>query len=102
MANNIKLLKMITSEEVLAEVTEETSSTISVKNPVRVVVVPSKTDPKTPNVGYVPWTEFSDEKEFTIHKAHVIIITRPLQEFINQYNSLFGGIIAPTSKLIVP
>ena len=47
MANNIKLLKMITSEEVLAEVTEETSSTISVKNPVRVVVVPSKADPKT-------------------------------------------------------
>jgi hypothetical protein len=37
-----------------------------------------------------------------LHKAHVIVTSKPVQEFINQYNSMFGGIIAPpSSKLIV-
>lgn len=102
MATNLKVIKMITGEELIGEVTHETSTSVTVKNPVRIVVVPSKTDPSTPNVGYVKWAEFHDEKEFDIHKAHVIILSKPIQEFVNQYNSMFGGIISPTNKLIVP
>lgn len=102
MAANLKVLKMITGEEIIAEAVRETPTSITIKNPVRIVIIPSKTDPKTPNVGYVPWAEFHDEKEFDIHRAHVIIASKPIQEFVNQYNSMFGGIIAPTNKLIVP
>ena len=102
MANNVKLLKMISGEELLGEITEEGQNSITIKNAVRVVVVPTKTDPRTPTVGFAPWAEWSEEKEFTIHKAHVIVMMKPVQEFINQYNSMFGGIVAPSSKLILP
>lgn len=103
MATNLKLIRLISGEEIMVEVTSETDTGISIKNPIRVVLMPNKLDPKTPTVGFAPWIEFSDEKEFTIHKAHVIVTMKPVQEFINQYNNMFGGIVSvPTSKLIIP
>ena len=51
MANNVKLLRFI-GEEVLAEIIEETSTHVKVKNPVRIVVIPNKADLKNPSVGY--------------------------------------------------
>lgn len=101
MAANLKLIRLISGEELMSEVLNETDTTISIKNPVRVMIMPSKADPKTPTVGFAPWMDFSEEKEFTIHKAHVIVTSKPVQDFINNYNSMFGGIIAPSSKLIV-
>lgn len=102
MATNLRLIRLISGEELMAEVLSETTTDIKLKNPIRVVIVPSKTSATTPTVGFAPWIEFSDEKEFTIHKAHVIVTMKPVQEFVNQYNSMFGGIVAPSSKLIIP
>lgn len=102
MATNLKILKMISGEELLVEVVKESDSFIELKNPVRIIVVPTKTNPQTPSVGFAPWAEFSDEKQFTIHRAHIIVTMTPIQEFVNQYNSIYGGIVTPSSKLIIP
>ena len=105
MASNLVILKLITGEEIMGEVTSsptQASQEYTIKNPVRIVVMPTKTDPRTPTVGFAPWVEWSEDKVFTIHKAHVIVSMKPVQEFINQYNTMFGGIVAPASKLILP
>lgn len=103
MATNVKILKMISGEELLAEILDESDTKITIKNAIRVVVMPTRANPETPTVGFAPWADFSEEKEFTIHKAHVIVTMTPVKEFINQYNGMFGGIIVPpSSKLIVP
>ena len=101
MATNLKILKMISGDEVMCEVVEDSSTNVTIKNPVRVVVIPSKTNPQAPTVGFAPWAEFSDEKQFTIHKAHVITMMKPVQEFINQYNGMFSGLIVPEKKIII-
>lgn len=101
MAMNLKIIKLVTGEDLLADVAENTIATVTFKNPVRIVVVPTK-DPRTPSVGFAPWGEFSSDKQFTIDKANILYIMAPIQEFINQYNTMFGGIVAPSSKLIIP
>lgn len=102
MAANIKIIKLITGEELLTEVLD-IGATVSMKNPVRIVVMPNKIDPKTPNIGFAPWAEFSDDKTFYIDKSHVLAIINPIKEFVNQYNSMFGGLVVPTgSNLILP
>ena len=101
MATNLKLLRLL-GEEVIAEVLSETDTTITVKNAVRIVVMPDQLNPKTPQVGLAPFMQFSEDKEFTINKNLVITTATPITEFVNQYNSLFGGIQVPSSKLIVP
>jgi hypothetical protein len=103
MADNIKILKLITGEELLAEVSDNVvSDKILIKNAVRIVVMPNKLDPKTPNVGFAPWADFSDDKTVTLDKSHIIAIMSPIKEFVNQYNSMFGGLVVPTSNLIMP
>lgn len=102
MAANIRILKLITGDDIIAEVLDTTMGQYNIKNPVRIVVMPSRTNPQTPSVGLAPWGEFSDDKQFTIQSSHVLASMKPIQEFINQYNSLFGGIVAPSSKLLVP
>jgi len=101
MAINLQILKLTTGDDLLAEVVENSIATVSFKNPVRIIVVPSK-DPRTPSVGFAPWGEFSQDKQFTIDKYNILCIMAPIQEFINQYNTMFGGIVAPSSKLIIP
>lgn len=102
MAANIKILKLITGEELIAEILEDKKENIKFKNPLRVVLMPSRTDPKNPAIGLAPWAEFCDEKSFTLDKKHVLLVSSPIQEFVNQYNSVYGGIVAPSSKLIIP
>jgi hypothetical protein len=99
---NIKILKLLGGEQIIANVISESDSEIIIDNPVRILVMPSAAGPKNPNVGLAPWAEFSDDKQFRIHKAHVVITMSPIVEFINQYNSIFGGIVVPPSKIILP
>ena len=98
----VKIVKLITGEELLGEILPSTDAVCKIKNPVRIVVMPNKIDPKTPNVGFAPWAEFSDQKTFIIDKSHVLCIIDPITEFVNQYNSMFGGLVLPTSNLIKP
>lgn len=102
MATNVKLIKFLGGEEIIAEVLSDSGTALSVKNAVRVVVIPDKTTPQTPQVGLAPYLQFSDSKELTFNKALIVTTAEPLTDFINQYNSLFGGIQLATSKIITP
>jgi hypothetical protein len=101
---NVKIVRLVTGEDIMGEVTDSSATMpISIKDPVRVVVLPNKLDPKTPQVGFAPWAEFSDDKSFSIDKSKIVCIMTPIKEFVQQYKTMFGGIIpAPQSKLIVP
>lgn len=102
--SNVKIVRFINGEEVIADVTQVSETMpVSLKNPVRIVVMPNKMDPKTPQVGLAPWAEFSEDKTFTIDKSHILCIMEPIKEFVQQYKSMFGGIIpVEQSKLIMP
>lgn len=101
---SVKLIKLSNGEELLAEISSASPIPTSVvlKNPVRVIVMPNKIDPKTPNIGFAPWAEFSDDKTIEVDKSHILATMTPIKEFVNQYNSMFGGLVVPTSNLIMP
>lgn len=102
MATNVTLIKFLGGEEVIAEVVSENLTQINVKNAVRIVVIPDRMDAKTPQVGLAPYLQFSEDKELVFNRNLVVTTATPLTDFINQYNSLFGGIQLPSSKIITP
>lgn len=102
MASNVTLIKFLGGEEILAEVVSENVTSINVKNAVRIVVIPDQLNPKSPQVGLAPYLQFSEDKELTFNRSLVVTTATPLTDFINQYNSLFGGIQLATSKIITP
>lgn len=101
--SEVKFLKLLNGDELLVEIVSKGDyvGQIRFKNPVRVVVMPNKIDPKVPSVGFAPWAEFSDDKEFSIDKSHILCIMAPITEFVQQYKGMFGGIVPATSKLII-
>lgn len=105
---NIKIIKLITGEELLAEVAiNEVVGELMIKNPVRIVVIPAdprmQYDPKkTANIGLAPWAEFTDDRQFKLDMSHVLAIMNPIKEFVNQYKGMFGGLVVPTNNLILP
>jgi hypothetical protein len=104
---DIKIIRLITGEDLLCEMIETgtqtgSASEVTVKNPVRIVVMPSKTDPKVPSIGLAPWCEFSESKVVSLRWDHIIFCVDPVNEFKNQYQSMFGGILTPPKKLILP
>lgn len=105
MALNVKLIRLLNGEELIAEIIDSIveTSKLTMKNPLRVMIIPSKSTPQNPTVGFAPWVEFTDDKTFELDKSHVLCIMNPVKEFVNQYNATFGGIITPTtSGLILP
>lgn len=99
---SVKIIKLLTGEELIAKVLPSSDSVVILQNPVRIVVMPNKIDPKTPNIGFAPWAEFTDDREFVLDKSHVLAIMNPIKEFATQYSSMFGGLVVPTSNLILP
>jgi len=113
MALNIKLIRLLNGDEILGEIIDTTEADkingvfailnkVTVRNPVRVVVMPSKNDPKTPTVGFAPWAQFTDDKEFLLDKSHILAIMEPITEFRNQYNGMFGGVLTQPKRMIIP
>ena len=102
MALNVKLIRLLNGEELMAEVVNSNDSKVTIKDAIRVVVMPQRDPKASPSIGFAPWLEFSEDKQVELDKSHVLFVVTPIKEFVNQYNSLFGGIVTPSTKLILP
>ena len=103
MAMNVKIMRLLSGEELIAEIIDDAGDTnkIVIKNPLRVMIIPTKSTPQQPTVGFAPWMEFADGNKFELDKSHIMCIMNPVKEFVNQYNQTFGGIITPNKTGII-
>lgn len=102
---SVKIVKLVNGIDVLGEIGKHVDyeHLIIVKNPVRIMVMPSKSDPKMPTVGFAPFNEFSDDKEVIFDSQHILCISTPISEFVNQYKAMFSGLVLPqSSSIIIP
>jgi len=100
----IVALKLVTGEDVLGGLESESETEFVIENPVGIAVVRGRDG--QPNVGFSPFPLHApQEKGATIafSKKHVVYSYTPAEEFITNYNQVFGvGIVLPpTKKLIV-
>jgi hypothetical protein len=94
----IKLMRLITGEDVLAEIANRDELGICIKNPLIVFIRP--TDTGVPSVGLSQWIPYSADKEFTIKRDRVVVECNPADDLRTQYDRVFGaGIIMPSAKL---
>lgn len=93
----IKLFKLITGHEIIANVSEEYHSTDSflLENPINILLTAE-------GIGMLPFLAFAEENEVIIQKEH--ILCGPLEveaEIKNSYNEKYGsGIVFPTEPKI--
>lgn len=98
METNVKLIRVITGEEIVADVIEETADTVTVKNGLTVF-------PNGQQVGFAPWATVIDRSrpEITLKQEHVVYIAEVEETVAQKYNEVFGGstLIKPQEKKII-
>ena len=95
---NVKLIKMWSGEDVIADLIKENDDSIVITNPI--VVVPSG---QQGQVGLAPWSPLLKGKgtELEVTKRYVVYINEPQDEIVDNYRQMFSNIAAPSKKLIL-
>lgn len=91
----IKILKLVTGEEIIGDVKQGADSFV-VDKPCYIQLVPSRTNPEQPAMALVPYAAYTKSHRVEIDEKAVIWNEEPMKELYNQYNSVFGsGIVVP-------
>ena len=93
---NVKLLRIVTGEEVIAELLSEDTDSITVKNGLVVI-------PNAQGVGFAPWaTVISKQKpEITVDRKFLVYMAECDADVVEKYESIFSPIEKPSKKLIL-
>jgi hypothetical protein len=99
---NIIALKLVTGEDVLAEVESEDEISVVLENPVAIAVVRG---PKgEPNVGFAPFPLHAPHQngaKIVLLRKHIVYHYVPAEDFITNYKQIFGaGIVLPNKQII--
>ena len=90
---NIKVVRLISSEELIGDWNEETNT---ITNPV--VMVPVAKD----QLGFSPWIPYVEEEEVPLKEQHIVTILTPDKKLQNEYNRVYGsGLIVPDADKII-
>ena len=92
----VKLIRMWSGEDVIADITKESTDSITITDPI--VAVPSQ---KQGQIAFAPWSPLLQKDKLEVTKKYVVYMADPQDDIIEQYNSMFGKISKPTKKLIL-
>jgi hypothetical protein len=96
-------LKLVTGEDVLGELESQSESEFVICNPVGIAVVRGQNG--QPSVGFSPFPIHGEQATGTtiaLAKKHVVYYYTPAEDFISNYNQIFGsGIVLPPEKKLI-
>ena len=91
MTNDVKVLKLITGEEVIARVTEEKNNLITLEKPMTLQMLPNTS---TGQVGFamVPWMKAAKNDKTTISIEHVLVTDEASDQTEKNYLQVVTGL----------
>lgn len=93
----IKILKLLTGEELIGDIKVEDDKTITIDRPCYIQLVPSKSNPQEPAMALVPYAPYTASHCISVNQSVVVWEGEPLKELYNRYNSIFGsGLVVPS------
>jgi len=94
---NVKLIRMWSGEDVIADLIEEKEDSVIFCNPI--VAIPAGNG----QMGFAPWSPLLKGKneELEVTKKYVVYIADPQEQIVDNYKDMFSVIKAPSKKLIV-
>lgn len=86
----IRLLKLITGEEVIGKVTYNDDFVV-VDKPCAIMLLGSRSTPEQQSLGLVPYAGYTKEHTIKVKNTSVVWEAELADEVFNQYNSIFGS-----------
>ena len=93
----VKLIRMWSGEDVVADLVKETEDSVTIVNPI--VAVPSGQE----NIAFAPWSPIikKDNTEIEVTKKYVVYISETQDEIIEQYNQMYSPVETPPTKKLI-
>jgi len=94
---NVKLIRMWSGEDVVADLVKETDDSITISN--AIVAVPSGDG----NLAFAPWSPIikRNNTEIEVTKKYVVYISETQDEIIDQYNQMYAPVATPPTKKLI-
>jgi hypothetical protein len=97
--SELRILKLISGEEIVGDLADESSESVTIQNPCSLGIMQSQTGPR---LNMMPMLLFSEQKRVQLQKTHIVYIVSVAQEIQNKYNEIYGsGIILPKPSAII-
>lgn len=93
----VKLLRVITGEEIIAEIVDESQSAVTIKN--ALVVIPTQQ-----SVGFAPWATVIDREkpEIYLDRQHIVYVASVDESIRNKYDEVYGSkLVKPEKKSLI-
>ena len=91
MANDVKVLKLITGEEVIARITKEKNKLISLKKPMTLQMMPSTATGQV-GIALVPWMKSGKNEKVTISIEHILVEDEAAEQTEKNYLQIVTGL----------
>jgi len=94
---NVKLIRMWSGEDVIADQVGDLIDSIVIRNPI--VAIPAGNG----QLGFAPWSPLLKNKnvDLEITKKYIVYIAEVQEQIVEQYEQMFSVIKSPSKKLIV-
>ena len=92
MANDVKVLKLITGEEVIARVSEESSNLLILEKPMTLQMLPPNTTTGQVGFALVPWIKAAKNDKTTISIDHVLVTDEASDQTEKNYLQVVTGL----------
>lgn len=97
---NIKCLKLISGDEVIADIDEGIEGLVILKKPLQIMMIPNQNNQF--GIGLAPFCPYAKDDIIPLRSGAVLSIFEPETGMLNEYNSRYGsGIVVPESKIII-
>ena len=100
---NILGIKIVTGEEIIADVSFTTDGRFKLKNSVQLRIMPPQRPGAEPSMGFAPFPPLAKQgkdEETLIEPLHIVYTYTPDDVIIDNYRSTFSGIVTPTKQII--
>ena len=92
MANDVKVLKLITGEEVIARATEEENNLITLEKPMTLQMIPPNTSTGQMGFAMVPWMKAAKNNKVTISIEHILVTDEASDQTEKNYLQVVTGL----------
>jgi len=94
---NVKLIRMWSGEDVIADQVGDLTDSIVIRNPI--VAIPTGNG----QMGFAPWSPLLKDRNIDVEvtKKYIVYISEAQDQIVEQYEEMFSVIKSPSKKLIV-
>ena len=92
MANDVKVLKLITGEEVIARVSEEHNDLLTLEKPMTLQMISPNTSTGQVGFAMVPWMKAAKNNKTTISIDHVLVTDEASDQTEKNYLQVITGL----------